>query len=237
MKVFAHRGASGYAPENTLAAMRKAIDLNVTSIELDVHNVGGTLYVFHDRRLDGKSSGTGLIEHVSPEYLTTITVDGEPIPTLWQVLCYLKAYSSVVNIELKGLNSLGPFIDLYPKLLNEIGYRSEQLLISSFHHGFLATLKQRLPSARLAPLLEGIPDDLAACATRLDAYSIHLSLSFITQELIDDAHARGLMVYVYTVDHPQDIQDLAKMGVDGIFSNYPDVSQAIIDRLTHPKTS
>ncbi|MCG9697494.1 glycerophosphodiester phosphodiesterase family protein [Shewanella sp. Isolate11] len=232
MQVFAHRGASGYAPENTLAAMKKAIALGITAIELDVHNVEGELYVFHDRRLDGKSSGVGLIESVSQAYLSTINVEGEPIPKLWELLVYLKPYQPVVNIELKGMASLAAFIELYPKVLSQLDYKPQQLIISSFNHGFIREVKQQFPQALVAPLIEGIPDDGAALASRLRAYSLHLSLSFLTQEIIDDAHQRGIKVFVYTVDNPQDIAMLAAMGVDGIFSNYPDKSLQQIKQIS-----
>lgn len=229
MRVFAHRGASGYAPENTLAAIKKAIELGITAIEIDVHNVEGELFVFHDRRLDGKSSGTGLIEEVSQSYLASLSVDGEPIPKLWELLVYLQDFDSLINIELKGMRSLEPFLNLYPQILARLNFKPEQLLISSFNHHFVKAVKQQYPQALVAPLLEGIPEDDAAIVSHLDAYSLHLSLSFITAHLVTDAHQRGAKVYVYTVDNPLDIKYLIDLGVDGIFSNYPDLSQQTID--------
>ncbi|QYJ86745.1 glycerophosphodiester phosphodiesterase [Shewanella mesophila] len=229
MRVFAHRGASGYAPENTLAAIKKAIELGITAIEIDVHNVEGELCVFHDRRLDGKSSGTGLIEEVSQSYLASLNVDGEPIPKLWELLVYLQDFDSLLNIELKGMRSLKPFLNLYPQILTKLNFKPEQLLISSFNHHFIKAVKQQYPHALVAPLLEGIPEDDAAIVSHLEAYSLHLSLSFITAELVADAHRRGAKVYVYTVDNPEDINYLMGLGVDGIFSNYPDLSQQTID--------
>ncbi|QYK01905.1 glycerophosphodiester phosphodiesterase [Shewanella psychrotolerans] len=229
MLVFAHRGASGYAPENTLAAIKKAVELGVTAIEIDVHNVEGELFVFHDRRLDGKSSGTGLIEEVSQTYLASLTVDGEPIPKLWDLLVYLQDFDCLLNIELKGMKSLQPFLNLYPQILTQLNFTPEKLLISSFNHHFIKAVKQQYPQTLVAPLLEGIPVDDAAIVSHVNAYSLHLSLSFITAELVVDAHRRGAKVYVYTVDNPQDIHYLMGLGVDGIFSNYPDLIQQIID--------
>lgn len=229
MRVFAHRGACGYAPENTLAAIKKAVELGITAIEIDVHNVEGELFVFHDRRLDGKSTGTGLIEEVSKTYLASITVDGEPIPSLWELMVYLQDFEVLLNVELKGMKSLEPFLNLYPQILTKLNFKPEQLLISSFNHHFIKAIKQRYPQALVAPLLEGIPENDAAIVSHLDAYSLHISLNFITTQLIADAHRRGAKVYVYTVDNPQDINYLIGLGVDGIFSNYPDLSQQTID--------
>ncbi|MGS0681903.1 glycerophosphodiester phosphodiesterase [Shewanella sp. 125m-7] len=222
MMIFAHRGASGYVAENSLAAFAKAVELGAMAVELDIHLVEDELYVFHDRRLEPKSSGNGLIEQYTKEALSHITIDGQPIPTLVQVLNLLKPYGTLVNIELKGLGCLQAFIELYPRLISDLKYDANKLLISSFNHPFLAALKQQYPEARVAPLIEGVPLELANVVSQLDAYSIHLGLSFTTQAMVDDAHNRGANVYVYTVDHIDDIDMLKQMGVDGVFTNYPD---------------
>ena len=222
MMIFAHRGASGYLAENSLAAFAKAVELGATAVELDIHLVEDELYVFHDRRLEPKSTGVGLIEQYTKQGLSLITIDGEPIPTLVQVLSLLKPHNILVNIELKGLGCLEAFINLYPKLISELQYDSNKLLISSFNHPFLACLKQQCPSALVAPLIEGVPLELANIVSQLNAYSIHLGLNFTTQEMVDDAHKRGAKVYVYTVDNLEDLDMLKLMGVDGVFTNYPD---------------
>lgn len=232
MLVIAHRGASGYAPENTLAAMQTALDLNVSAIELDVHNVAGELVVFHDRRLEGKSDGQGLIHLTSTASLADISVKGEPIPTLWQVLTLI-AGRCTVNIELKGIQTLTPFLALYPKAISILGYREDQLLISSFNHPYLAEVKQVFPKAYVAPLLASIPLDLADVASKLQAYSINLDINFVNRAIINDAHRRDVKVFVYTVDNPDDVRALAAIGVDGVFSNYPDrVSSALLQATT-----
>lgn len=233
MLIFAHRGASGYQVENTLAAMAKALELGAKAIELDVHNVEGELVVFHDRRLDNKSSGTGVIHTVTKDYLAGINVKGEPIPTLWQIL-ELIAGRCTVNIELKGINTVQPLVDLYPKVLSELGFTEDQLLISSFNHLYLSDIKRALPQALVAPLLASIPLDGATVVSQLHAYSLHLDVSFISQALVDDAHQRGAKVYVYTVDHSDDIHALKQMGVDGIFSNYPDRAMEALTQTPSP---
>ncbi|WP_298772886.1 glycerophosphodiester phosphodiesterase family protein [uncultured Shewanella sp.] len=222
MEIFAHRGASAHAPENTLVAMKKAITLGAKAIELDVQNVEGQLYVYHDSRLDNAKLHHPLIEQSSIDAVESTLVQGEPIPTLWQVMNYLKAFPCKVNIELKGLNSLKPFINIYPKLINELGFNAEQLLISSFNHPFLAKVKHVFPTAYIAPIISGIPLSLAQIATTLNAYSIHLDLNFVTPEIINDAHQRNIKVFVYTVDNIDDMSNLFRVGVDGIFTNFPD---------------
>ncbi|QDE32552.1 glycerophosphodiester phosphodiesterase [Shewanella polaris] len=225
MLVFAHRGASGYEPENTLVAMDKALDLGVNAIELDVHCVEDELVVFHDRRLEGKSTGTGLIHLTTKAKLAQYTIGGQAIPTLWQVLERVSTKSKglcTVNIELKGIGCVQSFISLYPQALKLLHFTPEQLLISSFNHPDLAQIKRALPRAVISPLISGIPLDLAQIVTTLNAYSINLDVSFVNQAIVDDAHQRGGKVFVFTVDNADDIKALKTMGVDGIFSNYPD---------------
>ncbi|WOT04621.1 glycerophosphodiester phosphodiesterase [Shewanella youngdeokensis] len=222
MKIFAHRGASGYAPENTIKAFTAAIEQGVKAVELDIHLVEGELYVFHDRRLEAKSSGHGLIDQVSQHYLSTITVAGEPIATLSEVLALLKPHNIEVNIELKGLSVLPAFSLMYEQLINQQNYDPDLLLISSFNHVMLSEFKCQFPSAKIAPIIEGIPLNLAQVASELGAFSIHLGLSFVNQAMIQDAHQRGVKVYVYTVDFADDIHRLNALEVDGIFTNFPD---------------
>lgn len=224
MLIFAHRGASGYAPENTLKAMALALELGAEAVELDVHNVEGELVVFHDRRLEGKSNGKGLIHRQTLTELQKLSVRGEPIPTLWQVLELLNA-RCMVNIELKGIHTGEPMKAMYHRAMAELGYSPEQLLISSFNHPELAAFKAAVPEARIAPLLGSLPLDGAAIAGQMQAWSLHLDVSFISQAIVDQAHAMGVKVYVYTVDDGDDIRALAAMGVDGVFANYPDAAK------------
>ncbi|MCL1038638.1 glycerophosphodiester phosphodiesterase [Shewanella submarina] len=227
MLIFAHRGASGYAPENTVKAMQLALDMGASAVELDIHLVEDELYVFHDRWLDPKSNGRGLISDHSKAAIAKVSLVGEPIPTLWQLMAAMQP-RPLVNIELKGANTAEPLIALYPRLLSELGYTRQQLLISSFNHRYLLEVKQALPEALVAPLVEGVPLDFAACGDKLGAFSIHLDINFITEEMVSDAHSRGLKVYVYTVDREQDILWMQQMGVDGIFTNFPDRAQQIL---------
>ncbi|WP_394204347.1 glycerophosphodiester phosphodiesterase [Shewanella waksmanii] len=231
MLVFAHRGASGYAPDNTLSAMRKAIELNCQAIELDVQNAAGDLVLFHNRWLDDETNASGLIESLDSAGLSNVQINGEPLASLWQVLVLFQKLDTLINIELKGMNTLTPFLQLYPKIIQTLGYSHDRLLISSFNHKFLQHIKQHIPQAQIAPLIEGIPLDNAAVASQLQAVSIHLDINFIDAEIVADAHHRGLKVYVYTVDKVEDITAMHQLGVDGIFSNYPDKAAQVIASL------
>ncbi|PJG59058.1 glycerophosphodiester phosphodiesterase [Aeromonas cavernicola] len=222
MKIIAHRGASGLAPENTLKAMTIALSLGVEAIEIDVQEADGELWVFHDRRLERCSDGEGVLSEHSQSYLASLNAgEGEAIPTLWQVMALITGRCEL-HIELKGVNTAKAVAALTQRAEAELGFTPEQWVVSSFHHPELARFAKARPEIRLGALTASLPLTLAQFAEELGAWSINCDVDFIDQALIDDAHARGLQVLVYTVDHPLDQQRLAQQGVDGIFTNRPD---------------
>ncbi|MCH1920022.1 glycerophosphodiester phosphodiesterase [Shewanella sp. A3A] len=221
MLVIAHRGASGHRPENTLSAIEYALTLGATAVELDVHFVEGELYVFHDRRLEFKSTGVGVIDRQTQQQLQHYTVAGEAIPTLMQVM-QLVAGRAMVNIELKGVDTLAPFIRQYPHFLHDFGFSPEQLVISSFNHRYLKALRQALPQAAIGILYGGIPLSIEQDIVAIAPTSLHLDINFISREMLQLAKAHQLKTYVYTVDFVDDIKALEQLGVDGIFTNFPD---------------
>ena len=222
MQIIAHRGASGDYPENTLLAIEQAIAQGADAIEIDVFAVQGELIVIHDHHLARTTNGSGSIYQYSIEQLMQLDAGhGERIPTLWQILQRLAATGLWLNIELKGDNTVAPLLALLDKAQQELQFDSQRLLISSFNHHLLEELKQHRPELKLGALTASLPLDYAAFALALQAYSVNCDVSFINQAFVDDAKARGLKVYVYTVDQQDDIARMQHYGVDGIFSNYP----------------
>ena len=222
MLCIAHRGAMGHAPQNTLAAISKALELNAPWIEIDVYFVDGHLVVFHDDRLDELTNGVGYVPEQSFEYLRSLKVLGsdQGIPTLHEV-CALINSRAGLNIELKGAGTAAPVNNLINKLTVD-QWQPEQFLVSSFNHRELTRFKQLNPTINIGALHCSLPVNNAQFAEALGAWSINPSLEFVDQELVDDAHVRGLKVYVYTVNHPEDIERMRQMGVDGVFTNYPE---------------
>ena len=222
MQIIAHRGASGLAPENTLKAMAKALELGATAIEIDVQAADGELWVFHDRRLERCTNGKGVLTEQSRSYLEQLDAgEGEIIPTLWQVMSLIDG-SCELHIELKGANTADAVAALTKRAENELGLTANQWVVSSFHHPELARFATLRPDVRIGALTANLPLELAHFAEKLGAWSINCDVDFIDAALVDDAHRRGLKVLVYTVDHLADQQQLAAMGVDGIFTNRPD---------------
>ncbi len=222
MQIIAHRGASGLAPENTLKAIRLALALGVGAIEIDVQLADGELWVFHDRRLERCTDGSGVLTAQSRAYLASLDAgEGEGIPTLWQVMEVI-AGQAELHIELKGSQTADEVARLTRRAEAELGFGPTQWVVSSFHHPELARFAALRPDIRLGALTSTIPLTLAKFAAELGAWSLNCDVDFVDQALVQDAHKRGLKVLVYTVDEPADQAMLAAIGVDGIFTNRPD---------------
>jgi glycerophosphoryl diester phosphodiesterase len=211
----------GHAPENTLASIRKALELSVHCVEIDVYCVDGQLVVFHDSRLERTTNGTGyLLEQNFTDLRSLDAGDGERIPTLKEVFETVHLQAGV-NIELKGPDTARPVVEFISKM-RDIGWSDDLILISSFDHRELAQIRKLDPRIKVGAMIVGLPVDDAAFAESLGAYSVHLSLEFIDRRFVDDAHSRGLRVFVFTVNHPEDIIKMGEIGVDGVFTNYPE---------------
>lgn len=216
-----HRGAMGHAPENTLRSIEHAISLGCQWIELDVYAVEGALVVFHDDRLERTTNGHGRIMDASFSYLRSLDAgDGERIPTLDEVFALCRGRAGI-NVELKGPGT-APLLATFLKRQYEAGWSPQAVLVSSFDHRALQAFRSAAPDTPLGALYYGVPADGAASAQALGAFSVHPSLDFVDQALVDDAHRRGLKVFVYTVNTPEDITLMRALGVDGVFCNYPE---------------
>jgi len=221
-----HRGAMGHAPENTLGSIRKALELGAPCIEVDVHKVDGHLMVFHDDRLERTTNGVGYLHEQSFKYLRSLDAGkGQCIPTLEEV-CETIDANACLNIELKGAGTAAPVADLASTLFQN-GWDEDSILVSSFNHRELFELNRLGKKIKTGALVCGIPIDDAKFAQELGAFSVHPFLDFIDRQFVDDAHSRGLRVYVYTVDHPEDITKMQRLGADGVLTNFPD---RVLDR-------
>ena len=217
-----HRGAMGYAPENTLLSFKKAIPL-CDMVELDVYVCKtGEVVVFHDHRLERCTNGTGqVMDKPFIELRALDAGEGQQIPTLAEVL-ELVDNQVAINIELKGPGTAYPVFQVVDQFIKDGRYTLDRFVISSFNHPELNHFKALAPEASIGCLISCIPADLAAIAGSVQAEYLNVSGEFISQELVDDAHRRGLKIMVYTVNELDDIAYIKGLGVDGIFSNYPD---------------
>ncbi len=223
MQIIGHRGACGYEPENTLASFRKALELGVEMIEFDVYVLKtGELIVIHDNTVDRTTNGTGYVTDFNFDELRTLDAgNGEAIPLLSEVLDLVDKKAGI-NIELKGIGTAAGVAGLITQYKNEKGWSDDLFMISSFNHVELREFSEIMPSIRIGAVIEGIPVDYAAFAERVGAFSATLSAEFITQEYVQDAHNRGLKVFAYTINDEPEVKRMQLLGVDGIFSDFPD---------------
>lgn len=225
MLIIAHRGASAVSAENTLAAFEEAIKAQADAIELDVCAVEDQVYVFHDRYLTRLTSGTGRFIDLNKDQVQALYVHGQhAVPTLEQAIAHI-AGRTALNIELKGHIPCAQICQHLEKAVKQYGFTEQSLLVSSFNHHWLKELKHARPQTRIGALTASCPLDYAAFASDLAAHSVNIDINVVNQEFVADAHSRGLAVYVYTVDDPTDMIWLNKIGVDGIFTNHPQLTR------------
>jgi len=231
MLIFAHRGASGVEPENTLRAIQAAINAEVDGIEIDIYEADDTLFVIHDRWLQRTTTGIGQISQYKYDDLRRLDAGlGETIPTLDEVLS-LVAGKCIINIELKGVNNIDLLFSYLDHAISSSQLAVKDILLSSFNHRLLYNIHQQRPEFAIGGLTACYPLDYAKFAEQLDAYSVHLDVNFISVNFVEDAHQRGLKVFVYTVDELEDIKAMKALGVDGIFSNFPTTAKSHVAHL------
>lgn len=218
-----HRGAAGYEPENTLISFEKALDLSVDVIEFDVYVCKtGELVVIHDDKVNRTTNGKGYVMEKSLKELRELDAGkGQKIPTLKEILDLVDK-KVIVNIELKGPGTAESVAKVIEEYIEQENWSVESFVVSSFNHPELKKFKEINPKIKTGALLVGIPENYAEFAEKLGADYVNLSIEFINKEFIDDAHRRGLKVLMFTANDVDDINKMKDLGVDGIFSNFPD---------------
>lgn len=232
-KVWAHRGASAYAPENTLEAFALADRMGADGIELDVQlSRDGEVVVVHDETIDRVSSGTGFVKdstlaelkamHFSrlhPEYA------GAVIPTLREVYELLRDSRMTVNVELK--NSIIPYPGLIEKTLKitaDCGMK-DRVIYSSFFHPGLLEVKRLQPDAETGMLYsDGLYHAAEYAKDKLHVDALHPALYHMQDPaLLKEAAEKGLAIHVWTVNEAADMERLIRDGIDAIITNKPDL--------------
>lgn len=220
--VIGHRGARGHAPENSLLALDIGIRLGAQFVEFDVQLAAGELWLLHDLNVDRTTDGKGVLSTMSEAQIRALRDrDGEPIPTLREALDLIENRVGV-NIELKTWDGCAAAVAAVLREYIAEGWPAERFQVSSFHHPELWEFHQLLPEVPIGALFCGVPLSWAGEAAELGASVISVSAEFVDARLIADAHARGLQLWVYTVNHKAEVRALRELGVDGVFSDYPE---------------
>ena len=228
--VIAHRGASAYRPENTLAAYALAVEQRADMIEIDLHRTrDGAVVVCHDAGLEGLGGSGEIADATLDEVRALDAGGGERVPTLEEVL---DGFGPRIpfNLELKR-GAREAYAGLEEAAARAVTARGllERTLFSSFYDPDLALLRQVCPGARIALLLSRRhPQGALERARALGAEALNPEAALVTPELISQAHGAGLAVYPFTVDDPEAMRRLLAWGVDGLFTNVPDRMRSLI---------
>lgn len=237
MKIFGHRGASGYAPENTLEAFSLAVEQGAEGVELDVHLTRDQqIIVTHDERIDRVSDGTGLVAMLSlkdikkhlfnkphPQYTEARA------PLLEEVLDLLLPTGLHINIELK--NSRLPYTGLEAKCLELVARKGiqQRVIYSSFNHHSMALLKRLDKTAVCGLLYDCCLFDPAAYLKKAGMEAVHPQYCdlLLNPEAYQQVKQQGDLVHVWTVNDDREMRRVMDAGADILITNYPDRALAL----------
>lgn len=231
IQVTGHRGAAGLEPENTLRSIKKALDLGVDRIELDVHlTKDNHLVVIHDATVDRTTNSKGQVKDFTFEQIRQLDAGkGERIPTLQEVIEQVKG-KCVLQIELKAPNTAKPVVECVKSLGARHTVPLHLFVITSFQHDFLKEVKAIDPNIRIGALFSQPPSDACDRAKELSAEAVHINFRHINKEIVEKAHQLGLEVRVWNPDTEAEMKPMLELDVDGIGTNRPDILLMILGR-------
>jgi len=236
-KVWAHRGASGYYPENTMSSFEEAVKQKADGIELDVHlSKDGYLVVCHDETLNRTTNGKGFIKQYDLYELKQLDAGswfdkrfkGEKIPLLEEAIDLVKRSNMELNIEIKAGSIFYPGIEeKVLKMIDKYGVRNK-VIISSFDHYSLVKIKNIDKDIKTGILYtEALYKPINYMKTT-GANALHPNYITLTKDVVEEAHSLGIDINTYTVNIEEHIRLIKSMNVNAIITNYPDIAKAIL---------
>jgi len=218
-----HRGTKGHIAENTLEFFAKAIVLGANGIELDVHVCATCeIVVMHDFTVNRTTNGSGNVSEFTLHQLKELTIEGKYlVPTLKEVLNTI-SNKVFINIELKGSGTAQPVAAILTDFINNKGFITENLIVSSFNYNELQEFKNCNTGIPIGVLTENSIEEAAAWAEKLSAKAIHPYFELLTKENIFQMQQAGYRVMAWTVNEHEDIAKMKLYRVDGIISDYPE---------------
>ena len=228
--IWGHRGASGYAPENTLPAFQMAADMGADGVELDIQMTkDGVIVVCHDETIDRTSTGKGWLKDYTFDELRRLdfsngnaAYEGTKIPTMEEVLDLLDPTGLTINIELKtGIIFYDRIEEKILELVRRKGWQ-DRVIYSSFNHYTVCRIKELDPSAKVGLLYGDGPIDMPGYGKRLQADALHPAFYNLQYpNYMEDCRKNGLSVNVWTVNTEKDLLACRDYGVDSVITNYP----------------
>lgn len=230
--IFAHRGFSSAAPENTLVAFEKALKLPVDGVEFDVQMTRDKqLVVIHDETLDRTTNGHGYIKDHNYSEIEKFDAGswfskefaGQKVPLLDEVLALLSRYNVLANIELKtSFISYKGIEELTLKLVDKYGMKN-RVGISSFNPMSIKNVKVIDSSYKTALLEEVVLNNSIDFVKELKAEAFHVNYKNMGALNVKRFHDAGILVRCYTVNNEADMERLVFWKVNGVFTDRPDI--------------
>jgi glycerophosphoryl diester phosphodiesterase len=242
--IAAHRGSSGEAPENTMAAFRLAVEQQADWIELDVRLTKDFfLVVHHDRNVERTTNGKGSIWNFTLEELRMLDAGswfgpqfkGERIPTLRQVMELLLPTDVKLNIEVKTDGDPRKYIALEEACILAVLEKrfEERAMISSFNHEFVKRVHNLYPSINTGVLYVPVLDRMkkpSKLAKSLGAKTFICSRTQIRKPMVEDARGGKTRIACYGVNSERHIAEIARMGVDMVITDFPARAKSVLTR-------
>ncbi|MCR5774144.1 MAG: glycerophosphodiester phosphodiesterase [Lachnospiraceae bacterium] len=228
--IWGHRGASGYAPENTLPAFKLAADMGADGIELDIQQTkDGVIVVCHDETVNRTSDGVGWIKDLTFDELRKLdfsngdqAYEGVRIPAIEEVFDLLEPTSLTINIELK--TGIVFYDRIEEKILELTGNKNwrDRVIYSSFNHYSILKIKELDPDAKVGLLYADGPIDMPGYGKSHGVDALHPALYNLQYpNYMQDCRKYGLDVNVWTVDSKEYLQICKEYGVNAVITNYP----------------
>ena len=237
--VIGHRGAKGYAPENTLPSFEKSIECKANMIEFDVRLTrDGHIVIMHDATVDRTTNGTGFISQLTLKQIKNLDAGvwfspkfkGTKVPTLEETVAFIKGKAKF-DIEVKKDSCSNEAIE--EKLVSDILKNNilDDTVVTSFDLSSLERIKEIEPRLRVGFLFsqdydfgQGLKEIL-----RIGGKAIHVEYPHLTTHLVSEAHRDGILVRPWNPSDKEEMVKLIKMGVDGIATDFPDILRSLVE--------
>ena len=237
--IIAHRGASGHAPENTIAAFQRAVELGAGFIETDVHLTRDARFVLiHDSTLERTTNGRGAVRDYNLAALKELDAGhwfdrqfmGERIPSLEEGLSFAQKHDVVFYLEVKYDAAWGMHHALIAAIQNS--NNAARTIVISFDAGTLKALLQLDTSIMIGLLVDKPGIDMVKSAVDAGARQLCPRADLVTRELVEEAHRADLHVVTWTVNEAGHMRAMIEAGVDGIMTDLPDRLRAVLEDMS-----
>jgi glycerophosphoryl diester phosphodiesterase len=236
--VIAHRGASGHAPENTLAAFERAVALGAGFIETDLHLTRDARFVaIHDPTLERTTNGKGQVKDSTLAEIRQLDAGmwfdrefmGQKVPTLEEIVDFAAKHDVIFYLELKYEAAWGMHHSL-AGALQKSGGAARSIVISS-SETTLTALRQVDPAAMMGLIFDEPNQDYAKAGIELGVRQLCPQYSLVSPKMVEQAHGLDLQVATWTVDDVEAMRAMIAAKVDGIMTNFPDRLQAVLEDM------